>query len=327
MSSVLEVRSLGISTTAGVPIVTDVSFRIEAGRAVGLVGESGSGKSLTGLACLGLLPRGVEVASGEISVGGEVVASPTMNKRRRRKRVAMIFQNPMTSLNPVMRIGDQIDEALRRNRSSARRGFSSAIELLELVDIPEPQRRARQWPHELSGGQRQRAIIAIALACNSETLIADEPTTALDVTTQASIVRLIDKLRAELGVSVLFISHDLALVSNVCEDLMVMYAGQIVETGRTADLVSRPGHPYLQGLIDCIPRAEAGELLPMPGRIPLPGEYPAGCRFAPRCGLVTEKCMEPQDMRPAGEDRRARCVHSDQQLQVRHLSPLGGAAE
>ena len=316
MSAVLDVQSLCVSTSAGTPIVTDVSFTVSEGQSLGLVGESGSGKSLTGLACMSLLPRGVQITAGEILVEETRVASAAPKSRERRK-IAMIFQNPMTSLNPTMRIGAQIEEALHYNSvtSQARQTFSSATELLRLVDIPEPERRARQWPHELSGGQRQRVVIAIALACNSKVLIADEPTTALDVTTQAGIVALLDRLRKELGLAIMFISHDLALISNICSNLLVMYAGQIVESGPTGHLLQHPRHPYLRGLLDCLPGNVDGELRPMPGRIPQPGSYSEGCRFAPRCPYAQERCLHPQSLLDINRARTVRCIRYDEILE------------
>lgn len=315
MRKTLEVEGLNIANDNGVPIVTDVSFSVAEGECVGIVGESGSGKSLTGLACLGLLPRGVRLVGGQVLVAGESITGSGRAVPRRRK-VAMVFQNPMTSLNPSMRVGAQIEEAIRRNAGPAgtRAPFGSAVELLELVDIPDPARRAHQWPHELSGGQRQRVVIAIALACNSKVLIADEPTTALDVTTQAGIVALIDRLRRELNLSVVFISHDLALISNVSSRLLVMYAGEIVETGKTGQLLRAPKHPYLQGLLGCIPRTGARDLRPLPGRIPRPEAYPEGCRFAPRCAHVTEICHRSQVMTDVGPGRQARCIRAGELL-------------
>lgn len=314
MTPVLTVDGLTVSTAAGVDIVTDVSFSVPAGVAVGMVGESGSGKTLTGLACMDLLPPGLRVTAGSVSVDGDVVVAAGRPAARRRRRVAMVFQNPMTSLNPTMRVGAQIAESVRRNTPGTGRpaAAQAAVRYLTLVDIPEPERRARQWPHELSGGQRQRVVIAIALACDARVLIADEPTTALDVTTQAGVVQLLARLRDELGLAVVFVSHDLALVSQVCSTTMVMYAGELVEQGPTTQLLLRPEHPYLTGLLSCLPERVTGTLLPLPGRVPQPGSYPSGCRFAPRCGHERELCHDRQELLPVGPERSVRCVrHAD----------------
>lgn len=311
VNPVLQVEGLNIATTTGVPIVTGVSFQLQAGIAQGLVGESGSGKTLTGLACLDLLPRSVEIVGGRVTVDGTVVVDGAQSRARRgRRRVSMVFQNPMTSLNPSMRVGAQVAEALRRNRPGTSRAAAArdAVELLELVDIPEPQRRAGQWPHELSGGQRQRVVIAMALACDARVLIADEPTTALDVTTQAGVVALLERLRSQLGLAVLFISHDLALVSQVCSTTMVMYAGEIVESGPTYGILSRPAHPYLAGLLRCLPERSDGLIVPLPGRVPSPGTYPPGCRFAARCQHRDDRCSKPQTLLSISDARTVRCV-------------------
>lgn len=310
MSNVLEVRDLTIGTTAGqLTIVDRVGFSVSAGECLGLVGESGSGKSLTGLAIANLLPDSLRITDGQVHVAGELESSATYATRSR--RVGMIFQNPMSSLNPSMRIGRQIQEAMDHNADSAHRRFDSVVELLQTVGIPEPKRRARQWPHELSGGQRQRVMIALALACGRQVLVADEPTTALDVTTQASVVGLLDELRADLGIAVVLISHDLALVSNVCSELLVMYAGQIVEAGSTADLLRSPTHPYLRGLMNCIPGEPGTAIAPLRGRVPRPDEYAEGCRFANRCDFHEQACDQPQEL-VLRTDRKVRCRRADE---------------
>lgn len=274
--------------------VRDVSFSIARGESLGLVGESGSGKSLTGLAILGLLGHSRAAVSGSVlcSFGDgqrvDVLQAGTAELQRMRgARVAMIFQDPMTSLNPVMRVGDQIAEAiLLHKRMNAAEVKARTIELLNMVGIPEPQERARAWPHEMSGGMCQRVGIAMALACEPELLIADEPTTALDVTIQAQILEIIRDLQRRLGMSMLFISHDLGVVGEITDRVAVMYAGQIVETGRAASVLNSPAHPYTRGLISSIPDIEAGRaqpIQPIPGAMPNPLALPQGCAFHPRC--------------------------------------------
>ncbi|MDI9894435.1 ABC transporter ATP-binding protein [Rhodococcus sp. IEGM 1381] len=310
---VLELDGLSITTAAGLRLVEDLSFDVSPGEAVGLVGESGSGKTLTGLSCLDLLPTGVSLSAGEVRIDGEVVASAAKHRRQRRK-ASMVFQSPMTSLNPVMKIGTQVAEAVRLNNGGNRRAAKRrALELLELVGLPDPEQRAQYYPYQLSGGQCQRVVIAVALACEAKVMVADEPTTALDVTTQVSVMNLIDKLRRELGIAVIMISHDLALVSQYCSRLEVMYAGQVVESGSLEDVLAAPAHPYLDGLLGCLPeRALAGgDMVALPGRVPPPDEFPSGCRFAGRCALAVDSCSEPQQLLPVeavlGSGRLVRC--------------------
>lgn len=297
----LEVRDLcvGIPTVDGVlPAVTDVSFSIAAGEMVGVVGESGSGKSLTALALMGLLPAGVERTSGEVLVEGELrggIGAKDQGKGRR-AGMGMVFQNPMTSLNPAHRVGAQIAEAIRLQDSSVSRKSANAqaVELLRLVEINDPAGTARKYPHELSGGMRQRVVIAIALGCKPKILIADEPTTALDVTVQRSVLDLIDRIRVEFGLGVLFVSHDLPLISSRCERVLVMYAGEFVEAGRAHQVIVEPQHPYVDALMRCIPERAlelGGVVQPLRGRVPRPGEHGAGCRFAPRCDFAVEQCQ------------------------------------
>ncbi|MGI5158959.1 ABC transporter ATP-binding protein [Microbispora sp. CA-102843] len=297
------------------PLVTDVSFTIRHGEMVGMVGESGSGKSLTASAVAGMLPRGVRLTGGAVEIGGDA-SGPATGRAAPRHGVAMVFQNPMTSLNPSMRVGDQVAEAIRLRRpgTSRREARREAVELLDRVEITRPAERARQYPFEFSGGMRQRVMIAIAVAGEPSVLVADEPTTALDVTVQRGVMDLLDRLRRDLGLAVLLVSHDLALVGERCDRLLVMYAGELVESGATADVLRRPAHPYVRALKQCTPEhaLAAGSLRPLPGRVPQAGEVRSGCRFAPRCALRTKECDREHpvlEVRAAG--RLVRCHHAD----------------
>ena len=284
--------------TGGLPrtIVDRLSISIAPGESLALVGESGSGKSLTALALMGLLPEpSVTVAGGSIRFRDTDLLAMAPRERRRitGREIAMVFQEPMTSLNPVMRAGDQIVEMIRAHEKVGRRAATArAAELLAAVRMPDPAARLRAWPHQLSGGQRQRVMIAIALACRPKLLIADEPTTALDVTVQAQILALLGELQREMNMAMLFITHDLGVVANVADRVAVMYSGRIVESGPVRDIFRRPSHPYTRGLLECIPgRARPGEeLVAIPGQLPAPGEALAPCRFAPRCPRADERC-------------------------------------
>ncbi|MFI0352618.1 ABC transporter ATP-binding protein [Actinomadura sp. 9N407] len=277
------------------PLVTDVSFAIRPGEMVGLVGESGSGKSLTASAVAGLLPRGVRLAGGRIELAGQVVDGDGVPAKRR-DALAMVFQNPMTSLNPSMRVGDQVAEArrLRRPGMSRREGRREAVRILDEVGIDRAAERARQYPFEFSGGMRQRVMIAIAIAGDPSVLIADEPTTALDVTVQQGVMDLIDRLRRDLGLAILLVSHDLALVSERCDRLLIMYAGELVETGDTGAVLGDALHPYVNALARCIPERamELGTIHSLPGAVPQPGQIASGCRFLPRCSFGIDACAE-----------------------------------
>jgi peptide/nickel transport system ATP-binding protein len=275
--------------------IQDVSLRVEEGECVGLVGESGSGKSVTALSVLRLHdPRNSRMQGSIRYQGDDVLALSSPELRRLRGgEVAMIFQDPMSSLNPVLTVADQIGETLRLHegltKADARR---RAIELLDLVRIPDAARRADEYPHRLSGGMRQRVMIAIAMACRPRLLIADEPTTALDVTIQAQILELLRDLQAELRMAVLLITHDLGVIAEVAQRVVVMYAGQVIEEAPVNRLFAQPLHPYTEGLVRSIPPLDEDvhRLAAIPGHIPDAGEMPAGCRYAPRCGLVRESC-------------------------------------
>ncbi len=303
MNRLLSIRELSLSSRAGGglrTIVDGLSIAVSEGESLALVGESGSGKSITALAIMGLLPETeVTVSSGKIEFSGENLLALSAYERRHiaGTGVAMIFQEPMTSLNPVMRIGDQIVEMIRAHeRVGSRAAKARATELLAAVRIPEPDMRLRAYPHQLSGGQRQRVMIAIALACRPKLLIADEPTTALDVTVQAQILALLRNLQQELDMAMLFITHDLGVVANIADRVAIIYCGQLAETGSVQEVFSTPSHPYTQGLLDCIPNASeyVDELVTIPGQLPAASEPLASCRFAPRCPRATTDCHRVQ---------------------------------
>jgi oligopeptide/dipeptide ABC transporter ATP-binding protein len=321
MTPLLEVRDLAVAfpTARGtIRPVDGVSFRLERGRTLALVGESGSGKSLTALAILRLVPSPGSVAPGSmVRLGADVLTTldePAM-RAVRGGRIGMVFQDPMTSLNPVFTAGDQIAEAVRAHRRmSARAARERALALLEEVGIPDPVRRLDDYPHQLSGGMRQRVMIAIALAAEPELLIADEPTTALDVTVQAQILELLDRLRAQRGMAVLLITHDLGVVAGRADHVAVMYAGQIVESAPTEALFAAPAHPYTKGLFGSIPKLEGerGRLTPIPGMVPAPDAWPAGCRFAPRCAWRFERSADAPPLLPVGPGHVSRCwLHAE----------------
>ena len=319
VGALLEVDNLQtvLSTPAGPARVVDgVSFAIQPGEVVGLVGESGSGKTLTALSILRLVPTPpARIVAGRIVFNGEVdlLALPEGSLRHIRGRsIAMVFQEPMTSLNPVLTVGEQIAEVVRLHEGAGRRAAKArAVEMLRHVRIPDPERRAREYPHQLSGGMRQRAMLAMALACRPRLLIADEPTTALDVTVQAQIVDLLRELQAEFNLSILWITHDLALLNGFAARLLVMYAGRIVEEGPAADMLRDPQHPYTAALLRAIPRGNGRgreRLEAIPGTVPDPGALPPGCAFAPRCARVMDRChAAPPPPLAAGPGRQARC--------------------
>jgi peptide/nickel transport system ATP-binding protein len=294
--------------------VDAVSCDIGEGDCVGIVGESGSGKSVTALSILGLHDRATtRMPGGSINYRGEDLLRMPGSKLRaiRGREIAMIFQDPMSSLNPVLTVADQISETLRRHQglsgAAARR---RVVELLGLVRIPDAARRADDYPHRLSGGMRQRVMIAMAIACRPRLLIADEPTTALDVTIQAQILELLRDLRRELGMSVMLISHDLGVIAEFAQRIVVMYAGRVVETSPVSELFRQPVHPYTMGLIAAVPKldSDAARLTTIPGRIPGPQEDIPGCRFSPRCSLVQESCrLEPPLLQAVNAVQAARC--------------------
>ncbi len=299
----LSIRDLHtvFHTVDGVlPAVDGVSFHLDRGETLGIVGESGSGKSVASLSVMGLVPRPHgKVTAGEILFEGEDLLKKTDSQMRkiRGKDISMIFQEPMTSLNPVYTCGDQIAESVRHHEgASARDAMDKAVEMLRQVGIPSPERRARQYPNQLSGGMRQRVMIAMALACNPKLLIADEPTTALDVTIQAQILELMKKLKDEIGTAIMLITHDLAVTAEMADRVVVMYAGKVVEEAPVSPLFRRPLHPYTEGLMMSIPHLEGKHrrLHVIEGTIPNPLELPTGCRFNPRCPYAEEICRQKE---------------------------------
>ncbi|MDQ0133782.1 peptide/nickel transport system ATP-binding protein [Neorhizobium galegae] len=281
------------------PVVSEMSLSVRPGETVCLVGESGCGKSMTALSLLRLLPDSARVASGSIRIHGEDFLA--MDQRRvedfRGDQIAMIFQEPLTALNPVLTIGEQIAESVRQHRKVGKReAFARAVKCLELVQMPDPERRARQYPHELSGGMRQRAMIALALACEPKIIIADEPTTALDVTVQAQILGLIADLQKRLGTAQILITHDLGVVAEIADRVIVMYAGRRVEECSVYELFDNPLHPYTIGLMGAVPHRAVGivsaRLTDIPGTVPPLWDLPKGCAFAPRCPGASARCLE-----------------------------------
>jgi oligopeptide/dipeptide ABC transporter ATP-binding protein len=318
--SILEVRSLvtQFSTERGqapVTAVDRVSFAIGRGRTLGVVGESGSGKSVTSLSIMGLLPSGVgTIAEGEILFEGRDLVSLTQKdlEKIRGNRMAMIFQEPMTALNPVFTAGEQIMEVFQTHRKMSRgESYQASLAMLEKVRIPDPARRMDEYPHQMSGGMKQRIMIAMALACEPALLIADEPTTALDVTIQAQILKLIKDMQKDLGAAVLFITHDLGVIAEMADDVVVMYAGQIVETGTVYEIFDHPLHPYTQGLLRSIPRVDQprGEpLAAIAGMVPSLKNLPAGCRFAERCPQKQDRCLtQAPVLRDVAGNHQASC--------------------
>ncbi|MBP2308369.1 ATP-binding cassette domain-containing protein [Azospirillum melinis] len=321
----LDIRNLQTHFTAdpGVSKAVDgVSFAVRRNETLAVVGESGSGKSVTSLSAMRLIPTppGI-IAGGEILFrgrDGQVRDLARLSERAMRSvrgnEIGMIFQEPMTSLNPVYTVGDQIGEALRYHQGLDRRAArAEALAMLKKVGIPAAERRLDEYPHQMSGGMRQRVMIAMALACRPTLLIADEPTTALDVTIQAQILDLMRRLQEETGTSILFITHNLGVVAEVAHRVVVMYSGRIVEEGDVRSLLKSPRHPYTRGLLACMPhlgqrRGDGGRLYAIPGSVPSPVNRPAGCTFAPRCALAEPACLAAEPvLEPVGPDHSARC--------------------
>ncbi len=324
MSDLLEVTNLRTQfpTRGGlVKAVDGVSFRIAEGELLGLVGESGCGKSITALSIMRLISPPGKIVGGSIKFKGEEITTATEDVLRniRGNDIAMIFQDPMTSLNPVFKVGEQIAEALRLHRNlDKKQAWAAAIQAMKEVSIPSPERRVNDYPHQLSGGMRQRVMIAMALACDPELLIADEPTTALDVTIQAQILELLDELRLSRKLAVLLITHDLGVVAEVADRVCVMYTGKIVEESGVVELFQNPKHPYTRGLLRSVPKlTDAGSgkairLQTIEGTVPSPTNLPYGCHFAPRCEHRMDICVEgeiPLTVLPDGV--KVRCVLHD----------------
>jgi len=310
----LEVEGVAVTYDKGgrsVPLTGPVSFSIEEGEIFGLVGESGSGKSMTALALMRLLPRHAQLSGRTVLDGTDLAALPERSMRALRgSRISMIFQEPVTALNPVFKLEAQLVAAIRAHGGASRaEARKRAVELLRMVGIPDPETRLSYYPHQLSGGMCQRVMIAMALAAGARFLIADEPTTALDVTIQEQILQLIERLSRETGLSVLFISHDLGVVARLCDRVAVMYAGEIVETGEADALLRAPLHPYTKGLLRCAPDlSEIGVVQRgIPGTPPPAGAWPSGCRFRARCAFALAPCSEPQALADHGGDHHVRC--------------------
>ena len=315
---VLAVEGLSVeldAARAARPVVSDVSFTIAKGETLAVVGESGCGKTMMALAILGLLPGGTRRSRGRVLLGGQDLAAASAAELAgvRGRRIGYVAQEPMVSLDPTYTVGDQIAEAVRRHAHLRRRDARQrAVELLETVNIPDPASTARRYPHQLSGGMLQRCVIALALSGDPELLIADEPTTALDVTIQAEILALLGRLQTERGMAVLLVTHDWGVVAAAGSRAVVMYAGELVEISGVATLLARPAHPYTRALVASHPAGTPrGQRLPViPGSVPAPGAWPRGCRFAPRCKEAGEECRAgPVLFADAGQDHRARCLH------------------
>jgi len=321
VAELLEIKNLNVRFTGGgreIEVISDLSLSLGRRETLGIVGESGSGKSVTSLAIMGLLPPGTSKVKGQILLEGRDLlrlSKPEMESVRG-NRIAMIFQEPMTSLNPIHPVGKQIAEGvLLHSRASRKEAMARALELLTLCGIPDPKQRMKEYPHQLSGGMRQRVMIAIALACNPELLIADEPTTALDVTIQAQILELLKNLKRNRDMSILLITHDLGIVYDFCDRVAVIYTGELVETAPAAVLFQAPLHPYTKGLIAALPRLDhpTDRLEAIEGMVPSAGDVPCGCHFHPRCKYAMERCRTehpPLTTRPDG--RQVRCFRAEE---------------
>lgn len=332
MAPLLSVRNLRthfITEDGEVPAVDGVSFDLSAGETLGIVGESGSGKSVTSLSIMRLIPTPPgRIAGGEIIFNGEdlLKKSPAEMRKIRGNEISMIFQEPMTSLNPVFTIGDQIMEAIiLHQKLSKKAARERAIEMLRLVGIPSPEQRVDEYPHQLSGGMRQRVMIAMALSCNPRLLIADEPTTALDVTIQAQILELLQRLQEEFGMAIIMITHDLGVVAGMVDRVIVMYAGKVVEEAPVKELFASPKHPYTEGLLGSIPKLHQTQkrLQTIEGVVPSPFNMPKGCRFHPRCKYAQPACEQAEPtLQELAPGHYAACIrHFD----YRHPEPAVGA--
>lgn len=318
---ILDVRKLGVAFNVRgreYRAVNQVDFSVRRGECLGIVGESGCGKSVTALALMGLVPTPPgRITSGRVLLDGEDMVTAPLKRLQdiRGNRVAYVFQDPLTTLHPMIPVGEQLAEAVQLHGSlSSAEAWAKAVGLLDLVRIPNAARRARSYPHEMSGGMRQRIGIAMALANDPEVIIADEPTTALDVTIQAQVLRLLDQLRRERGLALIFITHDFGVVSQMCDRVMVMYAGRVVETGTTEQVTERPAHPYTRRLLACVPQlGRPGKgLVSIEGRPPQTDRLPEGCAFAPRCAMATEACTTGTiEMRQVEDRHEARCLFAE----------------
>ena len=328
MEPILDLRDLCVEVDTGTKVhrvLDGVSLKVHPGRTLAIVGESGCGKSMTALAAMQLLPDRFRVAGGQILLNGEDLARarPARLRQLRGNVISMIFQEPMTSLNPLLTVERQIAEVVELHHGkSASEAREAALAMLHAVQIPSPEVRLKAYPHELSGGMRQRVMIAIALACRPKVIIADEPTTALDVTVQAQIFRLLRALQAETETAIMLITHDLGAVAEMADDVAVLYAGKTVETGAVRDILDRPAHPYTQGLMSCTPRLRIGaaarsqERKPLgeiAGMVPPLGRFPKACRFQPRCPIAVERCaQEAPPVAPLAPHHGALCWRANE---------------
>lgn len=323
---VLEVNGLEthfFTDSGQIPAVDNIQFHVKKGEILGIVGESGSGKSVTSLSIMKLIQNPGKVVGGEILFKGKNLVNISEKQMRsiRGNEIGMIFQEPMTSLNPVFTIGNQIIEGIQIHKKlNKKQAWQHSIEILKLVGLPRVEEMMNEYPHQLSGGMRQRVMIAMAMACDPEILIADEPTTALDVTIQAQILALMKKLNHEMNTSIIMITHDLGVVSEMCDRILVMYSGKIVEEGTTRDIFKHPKHPYTIGLIESVPdvRNRKERLYSIPGNVPKPGSIKAGCHFAPRCNFAFEKCFEETpELSDVGNGQRSRCwLHEEGNIEI-----------
>ena len=330
--ALLEVNNLRVSfkTEDGVVrAVNGLSYAIEKGSTLGIVGESGSGKSVSALSIMRLIPTPPgEISGGEIFFKGENLLHKTEGEMRRirGKDIAMIFQDPMTSLNPVLNVGEQIAEAIQLHlKYSKKDAFDKAVEMLRQVRIPVPEKRIKDYPHQFSGGMRQRVMIAMALSCDPEVLIADEPTTALDVTIQAQILELMNEMQQRLGTAIILITHDLGVVAETCKNVLVMYAGNMVEYGTADQIFTSPKMPYTMGLLESLPRLDQTEhrrLIPIEGQPPNMLRLPPGCAFAPRCKYRMPICDEPIPLYDFKDGHVARCILYDARTEGYRTLPV-----
>ena len=320
----LEVKNLHtyFKTKKGiVKAVNDVSYSLEPGKTIGIVGESGSGKSVSAMSILQLLDANGYIAGGEVLFEGKDLTKLSLNEmyQIRGNAISVIFQEPMTSLNPVFTVDRQLSEPFIIHQGKTKKeAHELALKMLADVQIPNPEAVIRQYPHQLSGGMRQRVMIAMALACRPKILIADEPTTALDVTIQAQILRLMNELQEEKGTSIIFITHDLGVINEMADDVAVMYCGQVVEKASASTIFSdcKMSHPYTEGLMFSIPRLDSKDKIePIPGVVPHPLALPKGCKFAPRCKYCTKKCMEEEpELKDMGNGQLIRCFYPEKEV-------------
>ena len=335
--ALLEVKDLrvGFKTDDGfVSAVNGLSYSVEAGSTLGIVGESGSGKSVNALSIMRLIPMPPgRIDGGTVTLRGDNLLAKSESEMRkiRGKDVAMIFQDPMTSLNPVLTVGFQIGEAVRLHlKMSPSDARAKTIDMLRLVNIPAPEKRVKEYPHQMSGGMRQRVMIAMALSCDPDVLIADEPTTALDVTIQAQIIELMNEMQARLGSAIIMITHDLGVVAETCKNVLVMYAGNMVEYGNAEQIFAEPKHPYTMGLLASLPRldeSEHGRLVPIEGQPPNLLRLPPGCAFAPRCRYKMPICDTAVPLYDFGGGHVARCFLYDERTEKERTLPVASAPQ